>query len=491
MIAIPPTATLSTTPPRAASRARSRRLEAPRGSGFLLLVALAVVGCSGDGGEGLPPDGPVGAVVIVLDTVRADHVSCYGYERPTTPSIDALAEIGVRFEEVVAPAPWTLPSVIGLLAGEYPSTAMTPDGKLERSLIERFEEHGIRTAAITEGGYVSRHFGLDLGFGHFREEEGAVRLLEDGNRPRDQAPGGIEHTFAQAKQWLRDHGGEPFLLFVHTYEPHTPYTRHAFTEGLDPGRIGPIFDIDYLEQLRDGTLRLTEAERRYGVALYDGDIRESDRHVGELLAVLEETGLGDRTVVVVTSDHGEELGEHFERHVFDHGHSLRDDLLLVPLALHDPTREFAARVVPDQVRLIDVLPTVAELLSVPIDEDIPGTSLVPLMTGEERGDRVAISALTKRGPARLSMRDGRYKFILQQGPGKHPIAPTPPVAQLYDLDVDGGERTNRVQQRPKLARAMAESLGEWIGGAARGDPARIDVDDQALRERLRSLGYIE
>jgi len=433
--------------------------------------------------------GSLGAVVILLDTLRADHVSCYGYNRPTTPAIDTLAEKGVRFTQVISPSPWTLPSVVALLAGQQPQHVLNSKQKMKRSLVELFNQAGFATAGITEGGYVSKGFNMHRGFAYYHEEKGILRMSS-----ASKATGGIAKTFNKAKEWLEKHKDKPFFLFIHTYEPHTPYTNHYFSQGMNPGRIGEMFKIQYLVQLCSGQLVLTDTEKQYVHALYESDIHSSDRYVGEFLTFLEKIGIRSKTLVVVTSDHGEELGEHFERYSYDHGHSLKDNLLRVPLVIHDPVRKFAVSQVDAQVRLIDVIPTVADLLGVKINYSIAGRSLVDFMTAKETSHRVAVSGLTNFGPLRYSIRDGRYKFIEIAAPDKDkpPMVPILPKWQLYDLLNDPAEKTNLANAKPKLAKTMSATLHQQIEilGKSPTDSQPM-IGNEELLKRLRSLGYLD
>ena len=279
------------------------------------MAGLAIAACLAGCGAQDPPHDTAGeelqgAVLILLDTVRADHLGCYGYHRPTSPNLDALARAGVKFEQAVSPSPWTLPSVAALLAAEYPQRVLKK-GQLLRSLVERLSEAGITAAAFTEGGYVSRAYGLDRGFDHYEEEEGPVQLLKPGERRDPNTRGGIEHTFAMARRWLSRNQNRRFFLFIHTYEPHTPYTNDDFTQGIESGLVGPVFAIDLIPRIRSRELVLNDADVEYVKALYDGDILNSDLHVGEFLTFLEDRGLRDRTLLVITSDHGEELNDHY------------------------------------------------------------------------------------------------------------------------------------------------------------------------------------
>jgi arylsulfatase A-like enzyme len=459
-----------------------------------LALVLAVACSAGDDGasevpvpRAVPPGRPLGAVVFLLDTVRADHLACYGYERPTTPNIDALARKGVLFRQVASYSTWTLPSVAAVLAGDYPPRVFDADTKMKRSLVEEFAAAGYRTAAFAESSFVSRRWGMDRGFHHFYETEYAT-LVELGGSD-------IEGTFASARRWLEENRDAPFFLLIHTYEAHMPYSHRDFVHAEDGGRIGPSFELAFLDSVRSGEIALTPEERDYIRALYDGDILSTDRYVGEFLETLEDLGLRDRTVVVVTSDHGEEMGDQFELFIGGHGHSMRDNLLMVPLVIHDPTRAFGERRVDVQVRTLDVLPTVAELLGFEISAGVAGRSLVPVMTGSETDHRVAMSGENRHGPARISIRDGSHKYItlIEQNPtASGPDAIAVPPVQLYDLRADPGEDVNLAGTRKRVARRLAVALARWYNGLG-GDPVKVKTNelDEKLRAQLRALGYVE
>jgi len=504
----------------------SRRDSTPRLGGLAAAALSAVlVACSGEGRPGdASAAGPQGVVLVVLDTLRADHLSCYGYERPTSPHIDGLARDGVLFRNASSNAPWTLPAALALLSGEYPERFESD--VLPRSLVESLAAAGVVTAAFTEGGYFSRRFGLDRGFDEYVEEEGAVRYdtehggaggpkargaddaspddarsgetpggasAHDAHGPSRAEPGGIARTFASAREWLADVGDEPFFLLIHTYEVHTPYTRLELTGGLSTGALGRRLTIEQLPRLKSGEIPVGAAEIAYARALYDGGVATADRHVGELLALLDDRGLADRTAIVVTSDHGEELGDHYPRHLGDHGHSLRDPLLRVPLVLFDPTRRPVVGEVDAQVRLLDVMPTVADLLDVPLAGPRDGASLLPLVTGAETADRVALAGQTWRGPRRGSVRALGYKYIRSAGSadGEVPLVPEPPTRQLYDLRADPGETVNLADTRPRLVESLDQMLRTTLGDVLRQvEPDVPEGVDPELLDRLRSLGYV-
>ncbi|MEQ8765585.1 MAG: sulfatase [Planctomycetota bacterium] len=455
---------------------------------FGLLVSLSgtfLLGCQ-DERRG-------GAILIVLDTVRADHLSVYGYDRPTTPHLEKLGQEGVVFDQALSYASWTLPSVASMLASGPPSSVLH-QGRLNRSVVDAIRDAGYRTAAFTEGGFVSKTFGFDRGFEHWREVEGAVHLTQSGSPNDVPGDGGIENTFALAREWLEENGDEPFFLLIHTYEPHTPYTRTTFTEGLDRGELPETFSMEDLRRVQSGELVLGETERRYLTALYDGGLKKADEAVGELLLDLERLGLED-TIVVVTSDHGEELGEHYPRYAANHGHSLHDPLVHVPLIIRDPKAETQARI-SEQVRTLDVLPTIADLLGAKPLFDAAGESLGPWLHGGVRQDRIAYGSGTRFGPPRAYLRhaglDMKYIEVLGPENPKTPLEPPPPERALYDLGSDPFERENIAGEKPKLAEQLSKMVGQSL--VKRSAQTSIEIPANAtpeLIERLRSLGYIE
>ena len=283
---------------------------------------------------------------------------------------------------------------------------------------------------------------------------------------------------------------------VHTYEAHTPYTRRTFAEGMDPGRVGDEVKISFAANRRKERVKIDDAEVEYIKALYDGGVHHADRHVGEFVTFLEEIGLADRTLVVVTSDHGEELDDHYRDRTADHGHSLRDPLLMVPLVIYDPTRDYDQLEVAAQVRLIDVVPTIADILGVEVAAPIDGRSLLPLMTGEETEGRQALATHTSKGPMRAAIRDRGLKYIAIIGRAdseKHPnLTQPPPRHQLYDLKVDPEERDNLAETNPELTQAFWSELKTIRARLKADEQFEVqEITDPALLERLESLGYIE
>jgi len=287
-----------------------------------LLLLCVMVGC----GESPRPRN---AILIVLDTLRADRVSAYGNERPTTPVLDRLAERGVLFESAVSHSSWTLPAMVGLLSGHYPTAREYDDG-LRHSLVEPLREAGWITAAFTGGAWVGEQYGLGRGFDVFEDQIAVdIRLARAPERPAGEAPmvegsKGIEKTFEAAERWLEANAEAPFFLWLHTYEPHTPYRRQLYTAGMDRGVLEPTFEVGAaaVAGAAGPGVNLGETELAFIRALYDGGVTVSDQYIGRLLETLDRLELDDDTLIVVTSDHGEDLGDRSPPRPGNHGHAL-------------------------------------------------------------------------------------------------------------------------------------------------------------------------
>jgi arylsulfatase A-like enzyme len=325
------------------------------------------------------------------------------------------------------------------------------------------------------------------------EEEGEVQLQGPGRRGDHEATGGIERTFDRARLWLYKYREKKFFVFIHTYEAHAPYTRRTFVEGMDPGAVGEIFTLDTPPKLQSGELSFSDDELRYLRSLYDGGILECDRQIAAFLEYLEEIDLIDKTLVVVTSDHGEELGEQYANYSGAHGHSLHDNQVLVPLILSNPLQDYPVKRIPCQVRLMDTLPTIAEILGVGLGRETDGRSLLPFLEGAERKGRVAFGGGVKTDPDRLFIRWLNYKYVRATGFGldKPPLLPDPPKVRLHDLEADPLERINLAEERPEILRQM-EALEARLDAAdgIRQDFTLPDEMDETLRKRLESLGYL-
>ncbi|MEM9553434.1 MAG: sulfatase [Acidobacteriota bacterium] len=428
-------------------------------------------------------------LLVSIDTLRADRLSLYGYERPTTPRLDAWAtRRAVVFEQTVASAPWTLPAHWTMLSGlDALHHGVNHDvGGIDRSgspaaagalelLAERLRAAGYATGAATGGAYLHPKYGLARGFDEYR-------YWRDRARDHDELRRGVDAAMA----WIGDARSRPFFYFLHTYAVHDPYRPWAGgggvgTEGLGvevpPEAAGTRVAIVSAKNTADDAFRQRNrfVLRRGGdqrpataddaaliSALYDRGVGHADREIGRLLTWLEDQGLAENTVVVITSDHGEALDP-----IGRVGHAdLTDDVLLVPLVVALPEARGAGARIARQVRQVDLTPTVLDALGLEVPAALDGISLLPLLAstdgvspndpdGETLDNAWSYAGSSNRG---LALRRGGLKYI-------HDDSPWPPARggeQLYDLERDPGERSSLLGDGAQAADELADGLGERL-----------------------------
>lgn len=411
-------------------------------------------------------------ILVSLDTLRADRLSSYGYERPTSPHLDRLAAGGVRFEHAVSQSPWTRPSHRSLFSGQYP---LAFAGERTTPLASTLWNAGWRTGAITGGGQVSHQFGFHRGFESYRVSYW-VRQLDEVTRWLDAAP------------------GRRNFLFLHTFEIHDPYDHDYFARDLPSGRVEPGVMI------RDwqGPEELTSEEREYVEALYDSGIRYTDEQLGRLFAALDERGILERAIVIVTSDHGEQFWEHGS---WGHGSTVYDHQLLVPLVIHLPESlrrhlggEAVARgrVIRQPVRLVDIYPTLMDLLGLESPPGFQGHSLRSLLAGRDEPEApFAFAEHTNIGRESKALRSARVKLIYSYH--KNPNRPDKEESyELYDLRDDPGEQDDLSLREPEIVEVMRRRL-ERILRLRHGADFEAQVPegiDMELRRELEALGYV-
>jgi arylsulfatase A-like enzyme/Flp pilus assembly protein TadD len=388
-------------------------------------------------------------LVITLDTTRADRIGSYGYNGASTVHLDRLAAEGVRFERALSPAPLTLPAHASLMTGRQPyghgvrNNGYFSLGSDVPTLARALASAGYETAAFVSAFVLDRQFGLAQGFAHY--DDALDRAAAGGSSLENERRG--DRTVQAAVRWLATRApGRPFFVWVHLFDPHDPYTPPS----------------PFREQ--------------FAAHPYDGEIAFSDTLIGTLLdAVGYPTS---PALVVVAGDHGESLGEHGES---THGLFVYEGALRVPLVMAGAGIVSAA-VVAEPVRLIDVAPTVLDLLGLESLRGAEGRSLRPQIAGSSRGDDRPVYAETYfpqffMGWAPLrALRVGRWKFI---------DAPEP---ELYDLSVDAGERTNVIAREPARADSLRRALASTL--AAHADKTTPMPMSEDARQRLASLGYV-
>jgi arylsulfatase A-like enzyme len=457
-----------------------------------VVVAALLVLAGGCSEEPAPAGSPLrpNVLMISVDTLRADHVSAYGHDRPTTPAIDALAEEGVLFENAYSHAPVTSVSHMSLLTSLQPEAhgvSMWTDVATSRlsesipTLATVLREHGYQTAARTAGGYMAGVFGFDQGFSAFHETYELEQAVDES----------LEELRSLAKGSER-----PFCYLLHTFAVHAPYMPEEPYRGMfaDPAYSGSILS-DREVLVREAGPEWAAQNRAYWKRvepddpadlqhlrdLYDAGIRRTDDQLARFLRELERSGLLKHTLIVFLSDHGDEFMEHGQ---FLHK-QLYQELLHVPLVIRfagDRGERFRGRREDALVRLIDVFPTVLDAAGLPIPDHVQGVSLLPLLEGEAAPPEVLLSSWRKRELE--SLRLGDWKLVVG-----------PQGAELYDLARDPLERTDLSGREPARVAEMKASLAErvdasrrFLGHARRG--VRVEPDP-ATRRRLRALGYVD
>ncbi len=416
---------------------------------FFLLIALTAAQATAQTPEKSAPN----VVLITIDTLRADHLGCYGYKQIKTPNIDGLAADGGRFERAYTPVPVTLPSHTAMLTGTYPMLSGMHDfsgNKLspqQPTLATVLKQAGYATGAVVASAVLDSRFGLNQGFDFYYDHFDFSRL-EEANLDEMERPGNV--VADQALDWLGKNSQKKFFLWMHLYDPHYPY------RPPEP----------YI--------------REYATQPYDGEIAFADEQVGRLLRFLKEKGLYQNTVIVLSGDHGESLGEHGEK---THGFFIYNTTLHVPLIIHLPGKS-GALAVGDPVSLVDLMPTVLAATGVDIPSQVQGRNLLPVLRGEKADHDRTLYGETFLPRIHFNWSELRgaentkYHFI---------DAPRP---ELYDLTKDPGELRNLFPEKKAVAEEMRAKLAGLIREYSAGkELAEKTGLDPALMERLKSLGY--
>ncbi len=457
---------------------------------FALLLALlcaAPLACERE------PATPPSVVFILIDTLRADYLGCYGFDGPISPNVDRIAETAYVFEQGYATAPWTKPSIASLFTSLYPLVHQVTnhDGRWwgegssevekgvlpERAttLAEALGARGYTTAAFVANPWITAEYGFAQGFDTFNAEgfyPPATKILE------------------RAMAWLDTAPVDPLFLYLHFMDVHGPY------RASEPGvaslarsasvRSDITLDDTAYEAIpaylrkppwasRPEARRLETWRARYG-----GGMLDLDAMLGLLLDRLERDGRLADSWIVITSDHGEELYEHGG---WNHGQTLFEEQIRVPLILRPPGGLSARRTITSTVSLMDLLPTLVRIAGGTAPPGIHGEDLAPLLTGETR-ERFNVSTATTEGPELASLRAGSYKLVLDQASG---------AARLFDLAEDPGEQEDLAPGNPELTQRLEAVLRETVARVAQGGAfeAGSVEETEARREVLKSLGYID
>ncbi len=449
-------------------RRRPSRALSVTGAVVLLIGVTGLAGCKREEPEPAPlqktwqqlagdrPVDQLNVILVSIDTLRADRLSSYGSTRVETPHLDRFAREGIQFNNAASTVPFTLPAHSSIMTGTYPPYHGVRENVgyfLDESLItlaDQLSDGGWQTAGFVSAFVLDSRWGISQGFQHYHDNfdlEGSDRA----NLASVQRPG--SETIDEAVKWLDSRAPQPFFLWLHLFDPHDPY------------RPPEPFKSQYRHP-------------------YDGEVAYTDSLFGRFREELEKRGLLESSLVIVTGDHGEGLGQHAEGF---HGFFIYDSTVHVPLIIRPPFDELGGRVIEEAVSHVDLFPTILEATGQPIPEQAQGESLLPLLldrTPAEKTERLVYSEslypLLHYGWAPLrSIRSEQFKFI---------DAPAP---ELYDLSADRLEEHNVLLDNRRTARELKDALDALTArieaGAVTSNPA--ELDDDAMRQ-LQALGYL-
>ncbi len=435
-------------------------------------------------GEELPS-----LLLITIDTLRSDYVGCYNPDFVSTPNIDRIAAEGVKFVNAYATAPLTLPSHASIFTGNYPNShgvrTNLEGGGLDPehlTLAEILKGYSYETAAFVGAWIVQKNSGLGRGFDtygdvfedfwylNFRKGEYLLPrlLIRVGLIERSVViVRSADEVTDDALRWLRQHSDQRFFLWLHYYDPHLPY---------DPP---DEYLQKYLarEDVPDSVRRSPDVQRAY----YKAEVSFTDAEIGRVFEYLRERGTYDSTLIVVTSDHGESLGEH---DYFGHGFRIYEQAVRTPLLFRLPGSPVEDLVVDELVSGIDIMPTILDILSIPAGEDSEGRTLTPFIRGTVYESRDCVFLETtdpRRTEARYGIRGNRWKII-----GTYPDS----TLEMFDLRSDSLELENLVETEPERAESLAAVMHDFFRPSIGSEGGKIEIDP-IREEALRALGYIQ
>ncbi len=393
---------------------------------------------------------PKRVLLITVDTLRADRLQCYGYENIETPHIDGMASDGVLFQQAIVQVPLTLPSHCSILTGAYPYATGVRDQAgfrlkpEQETLAEIFQTAGYDTAAFIGSSVLNGNTGLSQGFDLYWDLKGRGESERRG-----------DEVIQEALTWIQARGQRRFFAWIHLFDPHTAYAPP------EPYKT------------------------QYQASPYDGEVAFVDELVGRLVGSLRENRLYEDSLIIFTSDHGESLGEHGEA---SHGLFLYDSTLRVPLIVKVPGSRWKGKLIPQQVRGIDIAPTILQLVPLKAKSQMQGRGLLSLIAGKWNQPELVAHSETYypyyhfQWSPLFSLRTAKYKYI---------DAPHP---ELFDLEADPGEKRNIVQENGPMAASLEERLDQeyqrFNSQDAPGQAPQPEAIDPERMERLRSLGYV-
>ena len=414
-------------------------------------------------------------VLISIDTLRADHLGCYGYSKNTTPHIDRFSKDSVLFSENIAQASSTAASHASIFTSLIPShhgasfSAKTPIPEETMTMAEILKDNNYRTISYNGGAQVVAKFGFDQGFDVYESYPGKGDHLEKTFIGKVQA----------AIKWIKSNPNEPFFLFLHTYEVHHPYTPQL--QYLDlfeqdySGKLPAHIPVKLLRTINKGEVDISRQDKDHIINAYDAEIYSMDNAFGALVGYLKKEKLYDKTIIIFTSDHGEEFGEHGR--MGWHSHALYDEQLKVPLIIKFQDSKYASQIIHEQTRGIDILPTLLDILGISTLESFEGVSLIGYLTGTQKEQLFAVSQQdTRRKNRPTAIRTKKWKLY---------------GSKLFNLRSDPQEQKNLASKKKKVYGKMRNKLDHILNRKQAVAKSRdVKLDEQEIK-RLQTLGYAD
>lgn len=412
-------------------------------------------------------------IVIAFDAMQEAHVGAYGYPLNTTPNLDNFAENAILFKDAISPAPWTIPTYISWFTSMYPSehnvvnkfsTYIPPNVTIIANLrnltpsavtlAEIMKQNGYATVGFTGDGGARGAQGGSIGFDIYIDTPTGFK--------------GFDYSMPLALNWIKNNTGGKFFMFVHGYDTHGQYVLKNFTRKfVDFNYTGPFKGtVEEQAKLREeglanGYVNITPDDVRFWRAWYDEKIYDADERFGAFVNELKQQGLLDKTIIIIAADHGTEFYEH-ER--FDHGHTLYQELIHVPLIIWAPNFH-GASVVTNQISTLDIMPTILQMVNIQpndtVKAQIKGTTLLPAMMGQNVSRDVYSETdyrLFTHKRAIISSDGWKFIWTLAESPNKTN------VKELYNLNTDPQEKINLIEQQPRIAFELEQKLAHHIVG---------------------------
>ncbi len=448
---------------------------------MLMILALAVTGCP-------KKEPPRNVLLVIIDTLPASHVGAYGYERDITPHLDEFAKQAIVFDNAIAPSSWTLPSIASILTGVWPhqhqaGLHLDPYTQEDRrmakmkpdvvSMAEVFKHQGYATAGFFNNPFVHPGFGLDVGFDLYSYAPGDNLKIRT-----------AEQVTQTAAHWLeaREDDERGFFMVLHFFDPHLAYDpsptfSFPYIQGYK-GELKAPFDAD-IHKIRSGEMKLSQEDKNFIMGLYDAEVAGVDAELWKFMNFLKEKGLYENTAIVVTADHGEEFWEHGS---FEHGHSLYNELLHVPLIMRLPGSYTAGSKVPQRVTLCDIFPTLAAYMEISLPFKVSGINLMPRGGVFTIPPRYIISENVHYGPQQQAFFSANYKMIINIESGR---------IQVFDLKADPQEINNvfGAVEMPQKIKEQIQFAADQINEGLK-EPANEALLDQETWDKLKALGYV-